>query len=230
MKKGIVHLGIGKMKYKEEINITSVENIKKYNTARIDITKYMYSDDFTLSNYLNDKKVVALISLGVPCGAIQPTYKGKDLLHREEHLLSDEQLEQVKQEYVPINTLEELAEHKATHFCSYTINPNYIEPKKVQTFMYRFELLTDQNMTMFNLEEVNKHQIELLNDIPLTYEKLEKMRHKYITPDKEKEYIEKNRPRGIIVEGFYAWLDGNKTNSNETDKENKSDEETEEFE
>ena len=41
------------------------------NNSRIDITDYMYNGDFNISNYLNDDKVVALMSVGVPCGAIQ---------------------------------------------------------------------------------------------------------------------------------------------------------------
>ena len=52
----------------------------------------LFSDDVTMRNYLNDKEVVALISLGVPCGAIQAVYNGKDLSHGEEHRLSDKQL------------------------------------------------------------------------------------------------------------------------------------------
>lgn len=43
----------------------------KINNSRIDITDYIYNGDFCLSNHLNDDKVVALMSIGVPCGAIQ---------------------------------------------------------------------------------------------------------------------------------------------------------------
>lgn len=190
----------------------------------------MFSNDFTISNYLNDDTVVALISLGVPCGAIQATYKGIDLTHRQEHELSDEELSEVRQVYVPINTISQLVKYRATHFCSYTINPNYVEPKKMQSFMYRFNLLTDLKMGMFTIDELNQHQIELLNDIPLTYEKLEHMKNKYITPDKEREFIEKNKEDGLTANRFYELLneDANKGVNNiyldEINKREKEDE------
>lgn len=186
--------------------MNNLENIKQYNTSRIDITRYMFSDDFTLGNYLNDEMVVVLISLGVPCGAIQAVYKGRDVSHREEHEMSDDELARIRQVYVPINTLDELARHRATHFCSYTINPNYIEPKKVQRFIYRLELLTDKYMGMFNIDDINKHQIELLNNVPLTYTKLENMKNKYITPELEREFIEKHKQNGLTEERFYELL------------------------
>lgn len=183
-----------------------INNIEKYNTSRIDITRVMFSDDFTLSNYLNDRKVVELMSVGVPCGAIQTVYKGKELSHSEEHRLNDKQLEQVRQVYVPINTLEGLAEHRATHFCSYMINPNYIEPKKVQSFIYRFDLLIDVGMRMFDLDEINKHQIELINNAPLTYEKLEIMKNKYITQELELKFMKDNK---VSKDRFYELLNQN---------------------
>lgn len=108
----------------------------------------LFSDDATMRNYLNDKEVVALISLGVLCGAIQAVYNGKDLSHGEEHRLSDKQLAKVRHVYVPINSLKEFAEHRAMRLSSYTINPTYMPPRKVQSFMYRFELLTDIKMKM----------------------------------------------------------------------------------
>lgn len=46
-------------------------NFDKINNSRIDITDYIYNGDFHISNHLNDDKVVALMSVGVPCGAIQ---------------------------------------------------------------------------------------------------------------------------------------------------------------
>lgn len=166
----------------------------------------LFSDDVTMRNYLNDKEVVALISLGVPCGAIQAVYNGKDLSHGEEHRLSDKQLAKVRHVYVPINSLKELAEHRAMRLSSYTINPTYMPPRKVQSFMYRFELLTDIKMNMFDINDVNNHQIEMLNNIPLTYEKLEKMKNKYITPEIEKQYIENNKNKGLTSERFYELL------------------------
>ena len=102
--------------------IKGQKNIERYNTSRIDITRMLFSDDVTMRNYLNDKEVVALISLGVPCGAIQAVYNGKDLSHGEEHRLSDKQLAKVRHVYVPINSLKELAEHRAMRLSSYTIN------------------------------------------------------------------------------------------------------------
>lgn len=207
----------------------NLENIKKYNKKRIDITNIIYSDSFRIRNYLNDREVLTFISLGVPCGAIQSIYNGKDISHREKHELSDSQMSKVRQVYVPINTIQELIEHQATHFCSYTIHPDFIEPSKMQTFMYRFDLLSDSRMDMFNINETNNHQIEMLNDIPLTYDKLEKMRNKYITPIKEKEYIEKNREKGLIEKGFYIWLDGDES-SNFQEQNKEEENETEEFE
>lgn len=186
--------------------MNNLENIKQYNTSRIDITRYMFSDDFTLGNYLNDEMVVVLISLGVPCGAIQAVYKGRDVSHREEHKMSDDELASIRQVYVPINTLDELVQHRETHFCSYTINPNYIEPKKVQSFIYRLELLTDKYMGMFNIDDINKHQVELFNNVPLTYTKLENMKDKYITPELEREFIEKHKQNGLTEERFYELL------------------------
>ncbi len=169
----------------------------------------MFSDDFTLSNYLNEEKVVILMSLGVPCGAIQAVYNGRELSHSEEHELSDKQLSKIRQVYVPINSINELVKHRETHFCSYTINPNYIEPKKVQSFIYRFELLTDKSMGMFDIDSSNNHQIEMLNFIPLTYEKLEEMKNKYITPEIEKKFIEEHKSRGVTEERFYELLNAN---------------------
>lgn len=169
----------------------------------------MFSDDFTLSNYLNEEKVVILMSLGVPCGAIQAVYNGRKLSHSEEHELSDKQLSKIRQVYVPINSINELVKHRETHFCSYTINPNYIEPKKVQSFIYRFELLTDKSMGMFDIDSSNNHQIEMLNFIPLTYEKLEEMKNKYITPEIEKKFIEEYKSRGLTEERFYELLNAN---------------------
>lgn len=46
----------------------------------------------------------------------------------------------------------------------------------------------------------------MLNNIPLTYEKLEKMKNKYITPEKEKQYIEDNKSKGLTSERFYELL------------------------
>lgn len=166
----------------------------------------LFSEDVTMRNYLNDKEVVALISLGVPCGAIQAVYNGKDLSHGEEHRLSDKQLTKIRHVYVPINSLKELTEHRAMRLSSYTINPTYMPPRKVQSFMYRFELLTDIKMNMFDINDINKHQIEMLNNIPMTYEKLEKMKNKYITLEKEKQYIEDNKNNGLTSERFYELL------------------------
>lgn len=209
--------------------MNNVESIKKYNIGRIDITKLINSKEFSLSNYLSDEKVVELIKVGVPCGAIQATYKGKDLSHREEHLLSDEELSKVKVEYVPINTFYDFIVGRMTYDSSfYTINPNYIEPKKVPTFMYRFNLLTNKEMGMFEIADIKKHKKKMQKNIPLTYEKLEKMRNKYITPEKEELYIEKNRANGINEKGFYAWLNGEELNDN---KQKQNEKETEdEFE
>ena len=86
------------------------------NKNKIDITKLVLSKNFFLSNYLNERLAFEFIILGIPCGAIQAFYNNKELTHRQEHNLSDKQLEKVRQVYVPINSIEELNKYHATHF------------------------------------------------------------------------------------------------------------------
>ena len=75
--------------------------------------------------------------------------------------------------------------------------------------LYRFKLLTDKSMGMFDVDSSNNHQIEMLNLIPLTYEKLEEMKNKYITPEIEKKFIEEYKSRGLTEERFYELLNAN---------------------
>lgn len=182
------------------------------NKNKIDITNLIEDRNFTLSNYLNERQVFEFIILGVPCGAIQSFYNNKELTYIEEYRLSDKQLEKVRLIYIPINSVEELKEYESKHFCSYTINPKYITIQEMESFIYRFDLLTKVEMGMFNIDEINKHQTELLNDIPLTYKKLEVMKNKYITVEKEREYIDNNKKEGITEKRFYKLLNGKKYN------------------
>ena len=159
-------------------------------------------------------------------------YYGKeDLTHAREHELSDEQLSKVRQVYVPINSIGELIKHRATHFCSYTVNPNYIEPKKMQSFMYRFDLLTDKGMKMFSIDEINKHQIELIKASPIDFNKLEEFKNRYITKDVQKNYLENNKDR-LSVDRFYELLneDGHKEIEDIQEEGTSSYEDEEEFE
>lgn len=158
-------------------------------------------------------------------------YGNEDLTHAREHELSDSQLEKVRQVYVPINSIEELVKHRATHFCSYTINPNYIEPKKVQCFMYRFNLLTDVGMRMFDIDEINKHQIELIKASPIDFNKLEEFKNKYITKEVQKKYLETYKER-LSSDRFYELLneDGRKEVEDTSEEQISSYEDEEEFE
>ncbi len=181
-------------------------NTYEYNKENIDITDVMFSDKFTISNYLHEKEASILIQLGVPCGAMQRFYNGKELSSRKEHSLSDDELGKVRQMYVPINSIEELAEHRATHFCSYTVNPNYVKPEQMQNFMYRFNLLTDKNMQMFNEDEINRNQEEIFASRPITYETVSNMKEKYITKEREEEFLERVGTKRLSRERFYELL------------------------
>lgn len=158
-------------------------------------------------------------------------YGDEDLTHSREHELSDSELEKVRQVYVPINSIEELVKHRATHFCSYTINPNYIEPKKMQCFMYRFNLLTDVGMRMFEIDDINKHQIELIKESPIDFNKLEEFKNKYITIEVQKKFLETHKER-LSSDRFYELLneDGRKEIEDTNEEQISYNEDEEEFE
>lgn len=176
------------------------DTINQYNNKKIDITNLRYGIGATL----NDRHVVTNLYLGVPCGCRLQEDKNEKIVGKYDmYKMSDEELNKIKDVYLPINSLEDLAESRYKYFCHYIINPNYMSPEQAEIFQYILSVLTD-SCFQIPLEERNKIETELLENAPITFEKILEFRDKYITENVKEKII--NYSKRLTYEQLNSFL------------------------
>lgn len=175
------------MKEKSEqlLNNQEIKNYLKQNNKGmiIDIETYESAGIF------EDKTYCLMMSLGIPVGNLgYYDSNGKEVSADDEDFDFDSDHSDCKWIYTPINSFEDLKKHYSTHrFTNFITNREIFTPEQERHIAYLLEFSSD--IRFFDEFTMNKLQNELIDSVPLNYEKAMRILKRYYTRDVCKKFI-----------------------------------------
>ena len=175
------------MKEKSEqlLNNQEVKDYLKQNNKEmiIDIETYESAGIF------EDKTYCLMMSLGIPIGNLgyyDPT--GKEVSSEDDDFDFDADHSDFKWIYTPINNFEDLEKHYSTHrYTNFITNREIFTAEQERHIAYLLEFSSDTRI--FDEYTMNKLQNELIDNVPLNYEKAMEILKKYYTHDVCKKFV-----------------------------------------
>ena len=157
-------------------------------------------EEYESAGVFEDKSYLLMMNLGIPIG-VRNYYdpNGKEVSADDEDFNLDADHSDYKWIYTPINSIEDLRDYAETHrFIDFTANHKFITPEQERHMAYLLEFAND--MRFFNQYTMNKMQNELIDNVPLTYDKAMSILKKYYTRDVCSKFI---NDFGVEKERFY---------------------------
>jgi len=185
MSKDILSIEFMKEKSEKLLNNQEIKDYLKQNNKEmiIDIETYEGAGIF------EDKTYYLMMSLGIPIGNLgYYDSNGKEISADDDDfdLVADHS--DCKWIYTPINSFEDLEKHYLTHrYTDFTANREIFTPEQERHIAYLLEFSSDTRL--FDEFTMNKLQNELIDSVPLNYEKAIKILKKYYTRDVCKKFI-----------------------------------------
>lgn len=172
-------MNINKIETKKIIN--QLNNNKKVKDNFLKYNQRKFVPDECLFGYpiVDNGILLMMMQLGIPIGATKPIdSKGQDVFEDTE-LPPDEE---VKQLYIPINSLRDYEYYNIRNkYTDIIVNRDYMTKQQAGNIAYCLEFCNDHKI--FNVETTNEIMCELINSVPLNYEKSMKIFNKYYTEE-----------------------------------------------
>ncbi|MBR3003400.1 MAG: hypothetical protein IKF38_07635 [Clostridia bacterium] len=146
-------------------------------------------ESYESAGIFEDKTYCLMMSLGIPVGSLgYYDSNGKEISADDDdfELVADHS--DCKWIYTPINSFEDLEKHYSTHrYTDFMVNREIFTAEQERHIAYLLEFSSDTRF--FDELTMNKLQNELIDSVPLNYEKAMGILKKYYTRDVCKKFI-----------------------------------------
>lgn len=146
------------------------------------------------------EEYVLMLLLGIPIGVNECIDANGAIIDDGLTLEGKEPVEPVIHIYKPINSLEEYSKYQneVLYYPDLIVNPMYMTKKQVRNLAYCLSLANQE--CCLDIEKRSELQLEIVNSVPLKYDKAMKIFNKYFDKSIQKKYI---YDYGVGYERFY---------------------------
>ncbi len=135
------------------------------------------------------EEYVLMLQLGIPIGVNECIDANGDIIDDGLTLEGKEPVEPIIHIYKPINSLEEYFKYQndVFYYPDLIVNPMYMTKKQVRNLAYCLSLSNQE--CCLDIEKRNELQLEIINSVPLKYDKAMTIFNKYFDKSIQKKYI-----------------------------------------